>query len=80
MFKWFKSPEDKLRDETITTKVSVVALKKRAYHEIIPVESGGFMVRVYERATSLPLAEVFAANMKAAVQQALAILQQHNGD
>lgn len=83
MFNWFKKKEtdqDKLRNQTITTVVATVPVKNKAYHEIVPVQSGGFSVRVYSRKDSTLLAEVFAANKEEAIKVALQALGQHIGD
>lgn len=83
MFNWFNKKEtdqDKLRNQTVTSVLSVVPVKKRAYHEIVPVQSGGFSVRVYDRKDSKLLAEVSAASKEEAVKVALQTLNQYNGE
>lgn len=69
---------DQLRAATLTQQTITVPVKTPAYHEIVPLEDGRFIVRVYARVGGL-LEESTAASREEAQRQALALLHKHNG-
>lgn len=72
------STGDQLRAATLTQQTITVPVKTPAYHEIMPLESGGFAVRVYARAGG-SLEEVTTVSHAEAQRSALAMLNKHNG-
>lgn len=74
----FQDTSDQLRAATLTQQTITVPVKTRAYHEIVPLESGEFVVRVYARAGGL-LEEATVANRDLAQHAALTLLRKHNG-
>lgn len=82
MFSWiksfFSSDKAQLQSAVFTTQAITIPVKTKAYHEIVPVQSGGFVVRAYSRKTSKLLAAVEEPTLEKAQKQAVALLTQHN--
>lgn len=76
----FSSKQTQLQAAVLTTQTITLPVKTKAYHEIVPVQSGGFVVRAYNRKTSELLASVEEPTLEAAKKQAVALLAQHNKD
>lgn len=77
---FFSSNKAQLQSAVLTTQTITVPKKTKAYHEIVPIQSGGFVVRAYNRKTSELLAAVEEPTLEAAKKQAVALLAQHNKD
>lgn len=75
---FFSSDQTKLQSAVLSTQTITVATKTKAYHEILPLQSGGFVIRVYDRASSVLLAATEAPNKEKAQKQALVLLTQYN--
>lgn len=74
----FSSEETQLQDAVFAKQTIRVPVKNKAYHEIVPVQSGGYVVRAYNRKTSELLASVEVSTLEEAKKQALVLLAQHN--
>lgn len=75
---FFSSNKTQLQSAVLTTQTITVPVKTKAYHEIVPVQSRGFVIRIYSRKTSELLAAVEEPTLEKAQKQAIVLLAQHN--
>lgn len=73
----FSSDDKRLRASVLTTQVITVAVKSPVYHEIVP-DAAGYAVRVYDRKTSVIVAEGSEITLDAAKRLALQLVNKYN--
>lgn len=73
----FSSDDKRLRASVLTTQVITVAVKSPVYHEIVP-DAAGYAVRVYDRKTSVIVAEGSEVTLDAAKRLALQLVNKYN--
>lgn len=73
----FSSDDKRLKASVLTTQVITVAVKSPVYHEIVP-DGAGYAVRVYDRKTSVLVAEDSETTLDGAKRLVLQLVNKYN--